>query len=61
MILVIYMGLLMLMRGTVPAENYANPNVCDIRIGSTPYSISMFGEIRNDTLQLWQALHIAIN
>ena len=51
----------MLMRGTVPAENYANPNVCYIRIGSIPYSISMFGEIRNDTLQLWQALHIAIN
>ena len=51
----------MLMRGTVPAENYANLNVCYIDLGSTPYSISMFGEIRNDTLQLWQALHIAIN
>ena len=51
----------MLMRGTVPAENYANLNVCYIGIGSPPYSISMFGEIRNDTLQLWQALHIAVN
>ena len=42
----------MLMRGIVPAENYANLNVCYIGIGSPPYSISMFGEIRNDTLQL---------
>ena len=49
------------MRGTVPTENYANLNVCYIGIESPPYSISMFGEIRNDTLQLWQALHIAIN
>ena len=39
----------MLMRGTVPAENYANLNVCYIGI-YTPYSIAMFGEIRNDTL-----------
>ena len=51
----------MLMCGTVSAENYANLNVCYIGIGSTPYSISMFGEIGNDTRQLWQALHIAIN
>ena len=41
----------MLMSGTVPAENYANLNVCYIGIGSTPYSISMFSEIRNDTLK----------
>ena len=31
------------MRGTVPAENYANLKVCYIGIGSTPYLISMFG------------------
>ena len=49
----------MLMRGTVPAENYANLSVCCIGIGFTPSSISMFGKIRND--KLWQALHIAIN
>ena len=42
--------ILMLKRGTVPAENYANLNVCYIGIGSTPYSISMFGENRYDTL-----------
>ena len=52
---------MLLICGTVSADNYENLNVCYIGIGSTSYSISMFGEIRNDTLQLWQALHIAIN